>query len=609
MARSQGIKHDKEPDRNADHDKSSSVCSHSHAYSHTHPSSEDSGGSFLQTKSPHLVHPVPRRPALQQLLRSQSSDSDNATSTRALVGMRRPDVPSSQVLENEAWRQFVVAADDGQTMSDSGAFHSQGFSSERPISPGISQIGQPTQLSHARKRATMLSADSEIENRNSTDQVLPVQMHAQLLRSDDPNVTSTSEDEQDSTSTALDASGASRGSRLVQADRSLGSVDGTSCREATDPSEDSDEVDLLVVPASSSCPSESNLDRSDILPIPHAPEVDREETTSPTQQAEQRPAEEPAGPAKPKEEKPLTSSTLEDENDMWRKFILDEADDYQEEALEEARKETARYLRPSDTSTSTVEEEDSSEEVDAYAELAEAPVASSNGFDADVRDAALQHDFALQDTQPFADINDASLSSGIDMRGYSLQYDEFSGDISVASVSHRATAGDSSPNRILEASPPFSDTTAQTGRATTGSLGSMSSSTRPFADLANEFSRRSDTWSFVTQEADNASLIVHPSSLRERENNDDNFKFARPQTFLGKTAKHLDEQRQIALSAPQIRAKTRTWRRQRRTGDGRTSIRKLPDFSSDPIEEVDDIPAKRAQKPSLFGSLDTQEGY
>lgn len=147
----------------------------------------------------------------------------------------------------------------------------------------------------------------------------------------------------------------------------------------------------------------------------------------------------------------------------------------------------------------------------------------------------------------------------------------------------------------------------QTDEATYGS--SSSSTSVPLSPVDN-YLNRSDNWSLAIGRQDTTSLIARPPSASEHSIADQTFKFARPKPFLGKKKAHLEEPRQIALSAPQLRGKGVTRRRQKRTRDGRTSIRQVPNFSSDPIEEVEDaMPVKGPPKPSLFGSLDTDEGF
>lgn len=556
----------------------------------------------MVTKSPRLIHPVPRRPALQQQLRSQSSDSDYATSTRAQAGIRRPDVPFAQCQSNEEWRLFVVEAGHGQALSDLGVYGSHETSSKRPISPGVSQIGQSSRLSH-NGEASILSKDLEVDERNTMDQFSPTRMLANPLHSNESDVPSICEDEQDNTSASLKPSASSLDPYLLQSDPSLGSIEGKELREAEGLSENLYKVGLPARPPSSSNSSEHILRRLDTLPIPQDPKINNEQTTPPMQAKQQH----PEARAKFVKETPLTSFMLVANNDMWRKFILGEPDDDPEEAFEEARKETARILRPYDTHISTAEGRDNSEEQDSHAELTEASGVSENDSDADVRIAALQHDIASQDSQPFAFGSVASLSSEVDVRDFPHPNDQFSAETSAASINHRATAGDALPHPNLEANPPFSDATASTGQATAGSSSSLGSSTRSLAVPVNEFSRRGDTWSLATHKADDASLIVQPPSLREREFSVDNLKFTRPKAFLGKKARRIDEQQHIELSAPQIRGRAQVRRRQRSTVDGRPIVRKLPNFSSDPIEDPDDIPARRLQKPFMFGPLDTQE--
>lgn len=582
VARKHESRHYQDPRRHTQRDQSLSP----HLGSHVCQSSGSSGQTVIRKAQPPLHHPVPCRPTLQQLLSSHSSDSENPASTKAQVGLQRPDVPPSQTEENEAWREFVAGADHGQIMSDLQSSDSKENPGQSEISPGVSQVGLSKRANERSKNEEVYPPESEVDNKTTMDQAEQTHMLDNLMRTDPSEASFACKDAQKNFSSAsFEPRQTSLQPCLSLSDWDSEAACNKVHRGPSSPPENLDDMSLLVVPRSSSTSSEDILNRFDIVPVLEKQQVGSRKTKAPTQrallQAEQHQAKQSSkllraqDPSrKTGEDMPSKSSILEAENDVWRNFVLGGSDGSLEHAYEEARKETARNLRPSDTSAGT-EEEDASEATYPHADPTEASVASGDRILAvDATDSAEGHD-------------------------------QSSAGASVASISHRATTGDSSPDPLSEPIPPYSDTTIQTGQATAGS---PDPSTNELSNLIHEFSRRNEDWSFATREVNKATYNANPD---EQAKENDNFKFARPKPFLGKQVSHIDEQQQIALSAPQIRGKPQNQRRQKkRTADGRTSVRKLPNFSSDPIEEVDeDVQIKGAQKPSLFGSLDVQEGF
>ncbi|KAK7721611.1 hypothetical protein SLS64_001028 [Diaporthe eres] len=268
-------------------------------------------------------------------------------------------------------------------------------------------------------------------------------------------------------------------------------------------------------------------------------------------------------------EKQLPSErTQEDENDMWRNFVFGGSPESLEKALEEARRDTARCLRPSLPSTSS----DSCEK-------------SQQGF--------------IMSPLGLEPIDRCDFAEGL--------CDPTGDMITTASASHVATAGTSSADLSPETTSGSVETAVRTDQATHGSFSSSSAA-------GNNTSRLlfpSDPMASSTCDADTCMSTIDPKELEKHGEPDESFKFARPKLFVGKKIEHVDEKRQIALSAPQIRGKAQTRRRQKRTNDGRANIRKLPNYGgSDPIEEFEgDCRSDRAEKGSMFGALETEDGF
>jgi hypothetical protein len=172
-------------------------------------------------------------------------------------------------------------------------------------------------------------------------------------------------------------------------------------------------------------------------------------------------------------------------------------------------------------------------------------------------------------------------------------------------ASHVATAGTSSAEDGSGTTSASMDTAVRTDLATHGSSSSWSANG---TDIGLELSLN-DLAAPASCEADSDPSSNNPQRLKKHVEVDDGFKFARPKLFIGKKLGQVDEKRQLALSAPQVRGTGQTRRRQGRATDGRANIRKLPNYGSDPIEEFEgDVCSDRAEKGSMFGPLETENG-
>ncbi|KAK3944098.1 hypothetical protein QBC46DRAFT_375338, partial [Diplogelasinospora grovesii] len=86
----------------------------------------------------------------------------------------------------------------------------------------------------------------------------------------------------------------------------------------------------------------------------------------------------------------------------------------------------------------------------------------------------------------------------------------------------------------------------------------------------------------------------------------EHFRFAPPKLFVGKRSSQTSSRRPIEAIAPVSltrpgRGSTRRGRPKKRARDGRADIRALPNYNSDPIEDIqeeDDHPS------SIFGALE-----
>lgn len=588
----------------------------------THGSDSSTCDAECQSpRLPELHQPWPQRRDLPPLPHPAPNDSSDAVSTLAQVGIFEPDVPASQMVENEEWESFVRGA---RQCNDSQPFDCPASSIRREISPGISQYGLSSQYIGNPNRGIKSvepSAGAIIQNKSHLEHPAQGQKDNLWLHESRPHV-----------------GGFSKVSEvLVAADEAISSSTGSSprlCKQHSRTNKciapakqpdlpEADENSLRVMPTSCS-PTDDCLPRAQnhtnlqddvgdeiaqpILPRFNVLESNQESMKLTDQQKDALTRQQQL--TKP----PVTK---EDHSDVWQHFIFGNNNNIQE-AAEEARKETVRNLRPSDPSTGN-DEDENSEPTHLYPEPSDMNEHWESGARIEESDSANQQDSspsAISTMAPVSHIatqGDSSsdslcASDPVDSRTRATRGND-SPDPSIASdlpdASTSATTKEFSSDPLSALDLADQDATAQSDEVT---VGTSSSSSNVPVYLMNEFLSRSDVWSLATQGPDSSPTVAHPPSISGHNEADDSFKFARPKPFLGKKKAHLDEQRQIALSAPQIRGKSMTWRRQKRTGDGRACIRQVPDLNSDPIEEVEDaVPVKRAQQPSLFASLDTEE--
>ncbi|KAK1780442.1 hypothetical protein QBC45DRAFT_463546 [Copromyces sp. CBS 386.78] len=99
-----------------------------------------------------------------------------------------------------------------------------------------------------------------------------------------------------------------------------------------------------------------------------------------------------------------------------------------------------------------------------------------------------------------------------------------------------------------------------------------------------------------------ASLVAEPAQSRSgAPDSGEQFRFAPPRPFVGKHSVPSRNDRPSVAIAPAT-LKRKRGRPRKRACDGRADIRALPNYSGDPIEEIEDD--DNAPQPSLFGSLD-----
>lgn len=544
----------------------------------SHRSHSSASQTPLLTTSPLLFHPVPTRPALLRLLHQQSVDSDNADSTLAQLGVDHPPVPSSQASENDVWRKFVAGPDDNSASNEMRSSENPEDDAQRLVSPGVSQLGASRPLHGTyNTEAAVSPAKREVSNiaGDRTPPTASASRFAEELRPDPSHHRSSevSSDDDQIAPIATDYITSRDGSDLSQpseSPRGNDRHDEGSSKEMTMPAGGSDEVSLLVVSSSPKHPPAlGGMDEATNFPMDQPGGITfRSHALSSRLLSPQHLGKDSAyrGGADAATEKQLPGElTQEDENDMWKNFVFGNSSETLEKALEDARRDTARSLRPSLPSRSTSPCEESPQGL----------IASSI------------------DHEP---IDRRDFAEGL--------YDTTRKAVSTTSASHVATAGASSADLSSDNTSGSVKTALRTDQATQGSYS-------PSSAASNNIGRRlfpNELMTSSTCEAGTSTSTIDPKQLEKHGESDDCFKFARPKLFVGKKIEHVDERRQIALSVPQIKGTTQTRRRQKRTTDGRANIRKLPNYGgSDPIEEFEvDFRSDRAEKGSMFGPLDTE---
>lgn len=539
----------------------------------SHRSHNSASQTQLLTNSPSLFHPVPTRPALLQLLHSQSADSDNAASTLAQLGVERPIVPSSQAEENDVWRNFVAGSDSSSTLNEIGTSNIPEEAPRRVISPGISRFGISRQLDDTYEREDSVRPETRgtnVDGERSTPNA-PASLFAGVVRPgpsherssealSDDQITPVADDDSPSR-VEFDPSQSSEGSKIDERGPS---------KEQAMTVNSSNGVSLLAVSSSPELPSSFETAGEDApLQVDQPGDIaTRLDAPSREPTVLHSSGKEPASLAEPftaVQTQPPSDCTQADENDMWRKFVFGGSPENLDQALEDARRDTAKSLRPSLPPTST--------------SCDESPRV-----------------FATSSLGP----------DSIERRDFAEGLLRLAGDaITTGSPSHVATAGASSAELSSEPVSGSPETTMRTDQAAHGS---------PSSSSVNANKRRlffqNDLAKFSIRETDTSSLTINPQQLESHSESDDCFKFAPPKLFVGKKIGRVNEKQQIALSAPQIRGPTQTRRRKRRTTDGRANIRKLPNYGSDPIEEFEgDSRSDRAEKGSMFGSLETEDVF
>lgn len=261
-----------------------------------------------------------------------------------------------------------------------------------------------------------------------------------------------------------------------------------------------------------------------------------------------------------------------DLDEAWKTFVFgdENIDEVEEEAFNDAKHDAARDLQPSDFSASVTPKPMS--ELDSNVAAAGTMYSHAN-HDETSEDSGASADceatFGPSSASEASDPASSSSSSGVAIRPQSI----------------KADAGSSTSEIEGHTINDFDDNLAPTETEFIKSI-IPEAPTSPTSKAA----------SVVTSVA----IEVTRSEAGPRE---PHFRFARPKPFVGNRSVSTHMKRPAEAVAPfvSLTKKRRGWQR-KRAHDGRADIRALPNYSGDPIEDVedDDDPSP----PSLFGALE-----
>lgn len=230
-----------------------------------------------------------------------------------------------------------------------------------------------------------------------------------------------------------------------------------------------------------------------------------------------------------------------EENMAWMKWVFDsDSDEFERCAMQEAARLAARQIRPSKSPEEIISKKPSTEYSRGITRSTESPEVSVDAF----------------------------LESSDDVAS-----------TAVASASRMATHGSTH-------SPP---STANQTRKTNISCNSVTDTTPD--EYPSLDSDTSAMHTFISDvETTKATMAISEYSEASKDN-PQRYRFTAPQAFVGKHAQK-EKLRRMQMPPPDIpdiaRCNKRKGRRKKKASDGRMSIRELPNFDGDPIEDIED---------------------
>lgn len=502
-------------------------------------------------ESPLQIHqPTPLHFKQPKVLRSRSLESQMANSTMAQVGCQDSVVSPSKVRENQHWKQWV-----GLSSSDD-VDRGNSMPQRYEISPGISERYRhaPAREPAARDEINLVPRiwGLVLSDRSPTSTSLTRTTHDPMLEDgqgrdglSEVNVTGRKGRGLTSATACVPENPTEKGMHSVKGTQATVEVDG-----------------IHYVAAPESQHTFATTSTSEDLVAKFSVNTSGVKSSLLTQQVGVISSSD-AGPSACTIHKRAvgTAAPKEDANEVWKRFVFaDDSDDGAQEAFIEAKYDAARTLCPSDAAPTTREETDSLESGRDFETVATRGTEGSDSV------SELPND-------PMSPMETAA--------------------------SHRATVWSSSTSHILDLS---SEAAVHTVLIPPSAQSVQMSQLDEESTLLLQETAGSN---WTVEQAEVTSMTVEPANSETTRCTKESFRFAPPKLFIGKHAESND----TASSRPVV-GKQRNYRgrRKRRARDGRTDIRRVPDYKDDPIEDPrsDETDLIKMKKQSLFAPLETE---
>ncbi|KAK4138779.1 hypothetical protein BT67DRAFT_438090 [Trichocladium antarcticum] len=535
--------------------------------------SSDAKGRTLVTSFPQLIHSVSARPIPERFYRFDEFDSDNTGSAFAQVGRAPSPVPSSQKAENGKWRNWLEQP--SSVISSQAAVEGSRVSVDHRVSPGVSEIRRPHQRLPS-KEDLAPSADVGVGPEDS-DVHQPERNPHQSRPSMEDHVPWTSNGmvpgETRDLSTLLGSSGSSeilsRYEEFLSRLRQFEQFDAPTVRPLTTehPTEGDAEASMVTQGSEAHEMDMAQVNSADLY----------KESNVPTEGVETRDHETAASDVQIRHPKsisrdrssPLSPSAAQqaptesegiDSDEAWKAFVFgdEDSDEVGNAVLEEARQDAARKMPPSDSSAAYLRDSPGSEPHSNIATVGTL-YANEDGETSDCTETGPPTDASAQATCGRSSIGPGS---GPTLNGSGASAEAPSVEVNAGTStapgaeSNPDSSDDSGPRsvEIVDSSTPGSYTgppSVPTSMAVVGA--------------------RSDVG------------VSEPGTSGEQ------FRFVPPKLFVGSRSNDMAQFKRGTESGVGISlTRRRRGRPKRRANDGRADIRALPNYSSDPIEEVED---------------------
>ncbi|KAK3327762.1 hypothetical protein B0T19DRAFT_173248 [Cercophora scortea] len=539
----------------------------------------------IVTTTPRMVHPIPLRVIPKHLFTSPTIDSANTNSLIAQVGRVISPVPLSQKAENDTWRRWLEQSSSviPSCRAVEGSLES---SEELQISPGPSQ-------------------------------------QCRLVRDESQSLPSLDDKSHPERPLSVDPDDSRAGNILSSSDFSeiISQYDEIVDRFARSPCESRGQQPGQAKQAGSHPHDSSFQSCAEPCRIEH--------TRQAVAHIPPNPLEARTGVAA---ERPTVQGDAEE---AWKAFVFGDqgSDDFEEATFNEAKQEAARDLRPSECSTCISSERNADQtplDNGKYQTATSRQLSDCSTFPSDEAAVGVSYDdrserventqrsdYSPCTSEGMMSARDSSISSNIATVGtlrtnHDADFDFADGLVSTAgaSASRKATFGSSLTGMGSVLTSDSSDVRPEidvdAGTSSDSGIGyTTSGRTEPIpAEMVRSSSSGGQTHSMAGAPSIAASMTVEPprSEVGVAEPGEQ-FRFAPPKLFVGSRSSLTQTYCPMGASAPISLTRKRRGRQRKRALDGRADIRALPNYTNDPIEEIED---DFDQHPSLFGALEME---